>query len=133
MSSKYQREIEEILKQAGELSAPARPKPARKSLGRLMLLQIGQSVGGKDWSIKPGRVMLVAIGLLVSALVVRTAAPGLTAPLAWSGLLLFIVAYGMFFMRPRNRVEKRWRGQPIDQTEESLWERLRDRFKRKPR
>ena len=129
MSSKYKREIEEILEQAGELNSPGLPKRRRRSLGRLMLLQIGQSIGGKDWSIKPGRLMLVAIGLLVAALVVRATAPGLTGPLAWSGLLLFIVAYGMFFIRPRNRVERRWRGQPLDRDEGSWW----DRFKGKSR
>ncbi len=129
MSSKYQREIEEILEQAGELKSPGLPKRPRRSLGRLMLLQIGQSIGGKDWSIKPGRLMLVAIGLLVAALVVRATAPGLTGPLAWSGLLLFIVAYGMFFIRPRNRVERRWRGQPLDRDEESWWDRFKGRLR----
>ena len=44
--------------------------------------------------------------------------------LSMAGLLLFIVGYGMFFLQPRD-IEKRWRGQPIDQEVDSWWNRFR--------
>ena len=56
---------------------------------------------------------------------------GLGLPLgimAWGGLVLFIVGYAMFFIRPR-KFEKRWRGQPIDDSGEKFWDRLRRRGK----
>jgi hypothetical protein len=68
--------------------------------------------------------MLVAVSLLLSALIVNAFVPGLVAPLAWAGLLLFLVGYGMFFVKPP-KIEKRWRGQPLDDSGNSWWERLR--------
>ena len=127
MSNRYQREIEEILKQAGELAPAAEPPPKQVSFRRLLWLQVRQSLGGKAWSISPGRVMVVAVLLLLSALVLNATLPGLTGPLAWSGLILFIVGYGLFFVRPR-KVAKRWRGQPIEE-QQSWWSRLRGRFR----
>ena len=65
--------------------------------------------------------MLIAVSLMVAALIVRV------APLAWGGLLLFIIGYGMFFVRPP-KVENRWRGQVVDR-EDSWWDRLRRKLK----
>ena len=94
----------------------------------LLRRYIVQSIGGKTWSITPGRVMLVAIVLLLSALIMTFSVPGMVGPLAWAGLLQFIVGYAMFFIKP-SKIEKRWRGQPIDDRGERWWER----FRRKPR
>ena len=135
MSDRYQREIEEILRQAGEAEPPAKAKPAfrrppRPSLRRLAWSHLKQSLGGKAWSISPGRAMLAAVLLLLAALVLNATMPGFTGPVALAGLILFIVAYGMFFIRPRKPPEKRWRGQVIDIDEESdssRWDRLRGR------
>jgi hypothetical protein len=74
--------------------------------------------------------MLVAVTLLLAALVLRSALPGIgvVGPLAWAGLLLFIVGYGLFFIKPP-KIEKRWRGEPLEDDSESLWSRLRRRIK----
>ncbi len=131
MSDKYQREIEEILREAGDrepADAPAGEKPRFWVLARSY---IAQSLGGKRWSLSPGRVMLVAVSLLIAALVLRSAVPGvgIVGPLAWAGLLLFIVGYGLFFVKPP-KIEKKWRGQSLeDGSAESLWTRLRRRIK----
>lgn len=126
MSQKYQREIEEILKQTGG------PEPSgrgpRRGIWRLIWLYLSQSLGGKRWSLSPGRIMLIGVSLLVSALVVRAMVPGLVGPLAWAGLLLFIIGYGMFFVRPP-KIEKRWRGQPVEDGGESWWHRFRRRLR----
>ena len=126
MSNRYQREIEEILKQAGEMEPAGRDRRPRQSIWRLIWTYIVQSLGGRGWSISPGRIMLVAGSLLLSALIVRAVVPGLVAPLAWAGLLLFIVGYAMIFVRPV-KIEKRWRGQPLEDAGESWWDRIRRR------
>ena len=129
MPERYQKEIEEILEQARDLGTSGRGRGRRDGILRLAWLQVRESMGGKGWSLSPGRVMLIAIGLLLSALFLGSVIPGLTGLLAWAGLILFIVGYGMFFLRPGRSVEKRWRGRPIDDTE-SLWDRWRRRLRR---
>ena len=129
MPDRYKQEIEEILRQAGEIAPAERPAERRTGLLSLAWRHFVESLGGKTWSISPGRVMLTAIALLLSALIARAMVPGLVGPLAWGGLILFIVGYGMFFVRaPKNTVERRWRGQPLD-TEETWWDRFRRRIK----
>ena len=130
MPDRYRREIEEILRQAGDLEPSDLGKGPRQSVWRLALLYVKQSLGGKGWSLSPGRVMLIAVSLFLAALVFRAMVPlpGLVQPLAWAGLLLFIVGYAMFFLKPP-KIEKRWRGQPLDELGDSWWNRLRRKFK----
>ena len=74
VSSKYQREIEEILKEAGDIGGGRKPKSPSSDKGigffRLVWLYVRQSLGGRFWSISPGRVMLLGFVLLLSALLV---------------------------------------------------------------
>ena len=131
MSEKYQREIEEILKQAGDLKSTAKrgPKPPKGSFWRLIWLYVKRSLGGKVWSLSPGRIMLVAVSLLLAALIVRPIGfGGFVAPFAWTGLLLFIVAYAMFFVHPP-KLDKRWRGQSVEGEKKSWWDRFRRKIK----
>jgi hypothetical protein len=129
MSQRYQKEIEDILRQAGEVGSGKGPRRPRQSLLRLAWIYVARSLGGKTWSISPGRIMLAAVSLLLSALIVGAFVPGgIVAPLAWAGLLLFIVGYAMFFVRPP-KVEKRWREQAIDDGTEAWWDRLRRKLK----
>ncbi len=128
MSEKYKTEIEEILRQAGELAPPERDPVRRPSVWRLIRLHINQSLGGKTWPPSGGRVMLAAVVLiLLGGLILRPFAGGLGSLLAFAGLILFIVGYGMFFIRPP-KVEKRWRGQLIDEGD-SWWDRWRGKLK----
>ena len=126
MSNKYQREIEEILQKAGDLG-PTRGgrRTPRQSLPRLVWLYVKHSLGGKLWSLSPGRVMLIGLVLLLSTLVVRPFVHW-GGYLAWAGLLISIVGYGMVLARPPKQ-EKRWRGQPMEDPGESFWDRLRRR------
>ena len=124
MSDRYKREIEEILRQAGDMTGGPEFR-RRQSLPRLAWIQLRDTFGGKGWSLSPGRVMLIAVGLLLSALVFRAMVPGgVVALLGWAGLVLLIVGYAMFFVRPRE-FEKRWRGRPVDDSGEPWWQRLR--------
>ena len=115
---KYQKEIEEILEQAGGLVSSSRPARIRPSLLRLVRQYISNSLGGRLWSLNPGRIMAVAVALLLLALLFTRIVPGIGGPVALAGLLLFIVGYGMFFVQP-------WRGQPIEQDDSSWWSRFR--------
>ena len=134
MPDQYKKEIEEILKQAGE--EPTLPVERQPKLGlwRLMRQYIRQSMAGRGWSISPGRVMLTAVSLLLVALVLRMFIPGVVGPLALVGLLLFMVGYGMFFVSPRKGPEKKWRGQLVEEPSENAltawWERFRRRQKK---
>ena len=123
MSERYKREIEEILRQAGELGSGKGRSGRRQSLLGLVWQHVAQSVGGKAWSVTPGRVMLVAVALFLLAVIAGSFTSGLATPLGFAGLILFIVGYAMFFIRPR-QPEKRWRGQPIDY-DDSWWSRFR--------
>ena len=124
MPERYKMEIEEILEEAGELIGSEKSKGTRPSFFKLLGLQLVQSLGGKRLSLSPGRVMLLGLLLLLAALILRTLVPEAVGILAWVGLILLIVGYGMFFMRPK-RLEKRWRGQTIDYEEKFWWDRFR--------
>ena len=133
MSSKYQREIEEILEKSGDLgstSAPNRPPEEKESLFRLVGLYIKNALSGKLWSLSPGRVMLIGLLLLLSMLIVMQFVPGIPGLLAWAGLLIFIVGYGMVLAKPP-KIEKRWRGQSMEENGESLWNRFLRRIRPK--
>ena len=130
MPERYQKEIEEILRQAGDLSSDVRPQRSGDGLFRLIRVQLSQSFGGKRWSLTPGRVMLAGVVFVLAGLVLGSAIPGITGLLAWGGLVLFIVGYGLFFLKP-NTTEKRWRGRTVEYQSESLWDRLSRRLKRR--
>ena len=127
MSERYKKEIEEILQQAGELAPSKRSRGSSSSFLKLIWLNLARAVGGKTWSLSPGRVMLIGLALLLSALIMQAVVPGIVALLAWGGLVLLIVGYAMFFIRPP-KIEKRWRGQSIDYGD-TWWDRLRRRIK----
>lgn len=131
MPQKYQREIEEILQQAGDMGLADPPKRRQKlGFGRLAWEYFKQSIGGSAFSITPGRIMLGAVLILLAALVLNLATPGfgIVGILAWLGFILFIVGYAMFFIRPKP-VQKRWRGDVIEYRQgDSLWDKLRNRF-----
>ena len=130
MSSRYQREIEEILESAGEV-APPKPRTSRRRHGffRLVWLYAKQSLTGGLWSITPGRVMLTGFVLLLTGVLLNAFVSGPIGYLGWAGLLVFIIGYGMVLVRPP-KIEKRWRGQLVDAPKESWLDRVRRRIGR---
>ncbi len=125
MADRYQREIEEILQRAGEVAPPVAPSPRKVGLRRIVWNSVKQSLSGKPLSFSPGRAMLAAVLLLLAALVLNSVGVGPVALVALAGLILFIVAYGMFFIRPP-KAQKRWRGQVIEEDSGgSIWDRFR--------
>ena len=141
MSSRYQREIEDILEKSGGFEPdpePPRRKPKRRgprdrrSFRRLVWLYVKQSLSGSPLSITPGRIMLFGFVLLLSALLIGVFNLGSLGLVAWAGLIIVIIGYAMVLARPP-KIEKRWRGQPIDldAADESWLERMRRRVFRK--
>ena len=113
MAQRYQREIEEILGQTGEEEGagpdgskpPRRPRRVSRSPGRGL---------GRLIRPTPGRLLLAGIVLLILAVVLNALdAPGVR-PFFWASVVLFVFAYVAYFTRPRRTVERRWRGQPMD-------------------
>ena len=128
MGKKYQREIEEILKQAGEIAPVGRPRKRSAWLPTEVWRYVAGSVRNRSDRFSPGRLMFIGVALLLSTLLFRTIVPWAIAPLAVVGVIVFVVGYAMVFIKPRPRYEKRWRGQSIEEDNGgSLW----DRFRRK--
>ena len=123
MSEKYQREIEEILGNVEDLRARS-AKSKKRGFLRAIGPVIGGFLGGRGWRLSPGRIMLGSLVLLLVALLIKGSTPGLVAPLVWTGVVLFILGYALFFINPPP-YEKRWRGHVIETTP-----RWRDRFLR---
>ena len=52
-------------------------------------------------------------------------------PLIWIGLVLFGIAYLMFFLKPRQTHHlKYWRDKPLEEAPSSRWEKLTEWFRR---
>jgi hypothetical protein len=130
MSDKYMKEIEEILKQAdavlpGDRTRPPREKP--KATGG-PFGSLGRVSGGMR--ISATKLMLASFGLLLLALILGAAGVGNVVHVVVAGLVLFVIAYALFFVRPgasltSSSYEKRWRGRPMEERQTML-----DRFRR---
>ncbi len=135
MPDQYQKEIEDILKKA-EAEAPLPSGKSRDSLRGMVWQYARQSLNTKAWGVSPGKIMLAALAILLAAFLLRPFVPGMFGLLAWAGLIIFIVAYGMVFLRPsKSPVDRKmWRGRYIDgETGESggsWWSGLKRRFKK---
>jgi hypothetical protein len=120
MSDKYMKEIEEILKQAdavlpGDRTRPPREKP--KATGG-PFDSLGRVSGGMR--ISATKLMLASFGLLLLALILGAAGVGNVVHVVVAGLVLFVIAYALFFVRPgasltSSSYEKRWRGRPMEE------------------
>ena len=125
MSNKYEKEIEEILKRADEVMPRDRPRPTKREQGSGFFSPLDRLSGGRRLRISAGKLMLVSVALLLLALILGATKSGLVVPLVVAGLVLFVVAYALFFVRPStSSYEKRWRGRPIEDTPSAL-ERLK--------
>lgn len=130
MPDQYQKEIEDILRKA-ESEAPLPSGGANRSLRGMVWQYARQSLNSKVWGVSPGKIMLGALGIILAAVLLRPFIPGMFGLLAWAALIIFIVAYGMIFLRPsKSRGERKmWRGRYIDDDDAdeggSWWSRFR--------
>ena len=123
MSERFQREIEEILENSSE--------PSEK-LGSHSGRRPNDSSRGDQHSFKwirgflvPRRLFITSGGLFLTALILNVAESGLSGLIFWSGLLLFVFGYAVYFIRSENMPERRWRGKLVDYGTHPTWrERL---------
>ncbi|MDE2838616.1 MAG: hypothetical protein OXL97_14095 [Chloroflexota bacterium] len=114
MAQRYQREIEEILGQAGEDGQGAGPDGSKRPRTRNRVSRPRGPRLGRFLRPTSGRLLLAGIVLLVLSVLLKALdAPGVT-PFLWASVVLFVFAYVAYFTRPRRTVERRWRGQPMD-------------------
>ena len=127
MSDKYMKEIEDILKQAEDVmpadSAGAGESGRGNPGGQPGLLS--RISGGRRLKISAGKLMLASFALLLLALVLGAAGFGsVVVFLVAAGLIIFVIAYALFFIRPGASYEKRWRGRIIED-QPSMLDRMR--------
>ncbi len=112
MAQRYQREIEEILGQAGEEGqddgSGRTPRSSRRAT-RSRRPGLGRFVRPT-----PGRLLLAGIVLLILSVVAGPLGVPGGGPFFLASVVLFVFAYVAYFTRPRRTVERRWRGQPMD-------------------
>jgi hypothetical protein len=126
MREKYQEEIEEILRKAGEAAPgqtaknaeghpedrPSQPLASRQAPGPGAHTRKGRP------AITPGKLMLA--GLVVFLIGIKL------WPLIWVGLALLVGAYLLYFVSPKSvNYEKRWRGRSMEDDPGSYWGRLK--------
>jgi len=133
MPDQYQKEIEDILKKA-EAEAPLPSGDVRRSLRGMVWQYVRQSLNTKAWGVSPGKIMLAALAILLAGLVLRYMIPAL-GYLMWVSLVVFIIGYGMVFLRPsKSKVDRKmWRGRYIDDEpddDSSWWDGLKGRFRK---
>ena len=130
MSDKYQKELEEILKNAGEVAPDEvvgemerplddRPKELRRASGSNNT-PVSNTPRGRWPSMPPGKILLAGLFVFIVTTLLQIWV------LIWVGLALLVVGYLLFFVSPRNiSMEKRWRGESIEDPPESPWNRLK--------
>jgi hypothetical protein len=134
MQDKYEKEIEEILKNAGE-EAPDQPraeseKPledrsrAVRRAAEAIKPEVSYSPSKGRWpTITPGKILLVGLAVVILAALFNPL-------LIWVGLALLVFGYLLFFITPRSiNIEKRWRGESVEDVGESPWDRFKLWFK----
>lgn len=130
MSEKYLEEIEEILREA-ENAPPRQPDDGSSppaSSGRYVLRppRLGSSGGFPIFS--ASKVIMAAMAILLLALIVGGAF-GLKWLFIGFVIGLLVVAYLMFFAGPGGpKVEKRWRGRPVEDEPDDPWNKKFNRW-----
>ena len=113
MAQRYQREIEEILDQAGGV-APTGKTAAGKREGKPADDRVRRV---SSWrvpvSLSPGRLLIIGVITLLAGLLLPFPG-GIAQFVAWLGVGLFVLSYVLFFAQPRRTVERRWRGQSME-------------------
>ena len=132
MQNKYQKEIEEILKNAGEVAPDEsgretekpledRPGVVRQAAAESKKSSDSYTTRGRWPTVTPGKVLMTGLVVFIITALLQIWV------LIWVGLALLVLGYLLFFITPRNiSIEKRWRGESIEDPPGSPW----DRFKR---
>jgi|TARA_B100001245_G_scaffold234372_1_gene219784 hypothetical protein len=131
MQDKYQKEIEEILKNAGEVAPEQsrsesekpledRPRAAQRA-AEANKPEVTYSPSSGGWpTITPGKILITGLVVFIVTALLQIWV------LIWVGLALLVFGYLLFFITPRNiNMEKRWRGESIETPPGSPWDRIK--------
>jgi hypothetical protein len=114
MPERYEREIEELLRQIGDLSPrEASSARLRRAWGNLahQSQQATQSLGRY---LTPGNLVKAALALLLGSLLLRAMMPSFSVYAYLIGLVLLVVGIAGFVLTDRPAPEQRWRGRIIE-------------------
>ena len=134
MQDKYQKEIEEILKNAGEIlpenSGRENEKPLEDRPRAVRQAEAANrpttymSTKGRWPIVTPGKILMTGLVVFVVTALLQIWV------LIWVGLALLVFGYLLFFITPRSiSMEKRWRGESIEDVPDSPWDRFKQWIK----
>ena len=134
MQDKYQKEIEEILKNAGETPPEESGREKEKQLeDRPQAVRQAEaasrttpyiSTKGRWPTVTPGKILMTGLVVFVVTALLQIWV------LIWVGLALLVFGYLLFFITPRSiSMEKRWRGESIEDVPDSPWDRFKQWIK----
>ena len=125
VTKRYEREIEEILHQDNVKAIPEK----RGFFDRVFVRSSGSDTRRNTRRLTGPQFFLGSISLLLVAILLNSLGIGF----AWVGLILFVASYFMFFTQSSKLIEKRWRGQVLDDStgSESFLRRILKWFGRK--
>ena len=129
MSDKYQKEIEELLRNAGEAAPDEAVSEKEKALEDRPQTRRRTSdpepapahtPSGRWPTIKPSKVLLTGLVIFIVAALLKFWV------FVWLGLALLVVGYLLFFVSPRSiSTDKHWRGRALEPGSETSWERFK--------
>ena len=134
MQDRYQKEIEEILKNAGEIlpeeSGSEKEKPLEDLPQAVRHAAAASrptpyiSTKGRWPTVTPGKILMTGLVVFVVTALLQIWV------LIWVGLALLVFGYLLFFITPRSiSMEKRWRGESIEDVPDSPWDRFKQWIK----
>ncbi|MCL4534499.1 MAG: hypothetical protein M1370_04980 [Bacteroidetes bacterium] len=136
MPEKYEREIEELLRQIGDLpSHDSWTARLRRTWDR-SVRYLRQRMGSFNHILTPGNIIKTALILLVASFILRAFMPRFSVYAYLIGLVLLVVGIAGFVLAERAAPEQRWRGRIIElpgshqEWWRVVWDRWRDFWRR---
>ena len=138
MSDNIEREIEEILSQLDEFVPEESVARRVRRRSSDWAANLNRAITSRLARVSLGRIMLVALGLVLVALLFGRVNPLLARWVIIAGLVLFFTSFILSLRLGQGRsAQRRWRGQVVDLSQPSLSERvrswLRGKLRRDPR
>jgi hypothetical protein len=127
MPERFQQEIEKILEQTEDLPPPSKAEKTPKEQPN----DPNTTTLGWENALSPGRLIVFGVLLLLTFTLVFDGT--LRMLFFWSGLILAITGYALFFVRADKASSKpHWRGKLVEYDESpsgpSMWDKLRKRL-----
>jgi len=134
MSDNIEREIEEILSQLDEFVPEEGVARRVRRRSSDWAANLNRAITSRLARVSLGRIMLVALGLVLVALLFGRVNPLLARWVIIAGLVLFFTSWILSLRFSQGRSAQRlWRGQAVDLSQPSLSERVRSWLRGKRR